>query len=75
MKKWITALKLVVMVVVFSLPVTVSAQTGFDDDVCDNPPCEPEPVPFDGGAGFLVAAAVGYGLKKARDHKKSVKKD
>jgi hypothetical protein len=27
-------------------------------------------VPVDGGLGFLLAAGVGYGVKKAREYKK-----
>lgn len=46
-------------------PLLIHAQGGFDDNVTDNP------VPFDGGVSLLVAAGIGYGLKKAHDRKKS----
>ncbi len=45
----------------------IYAQGGFDDNVNDNP------VPFDGGVSLLVAAGVGYGLKKAHERKKAQK--
>jgi hypothetical protein len=41
------------------LPVLLQAQSDFTDDTEDNP------VPIDGGVSILVAAAIGYGLKKA----------
>jgi glycine hydroxymethyltransferase len=31
-------------------------------------------VPFDGGVSLLVAAGIGYGIKKARQHKRAEKK-
>ncbi len=30
------------------------------------PPPPPNPIPIDGGVGFLLAAGVGYGIKKMR---------
>ena len=41
------------------------------DDVGPTP-TEPPPaeIPIDGGASFLVAGGVAYGLKKLRDHRK-----
>lgn len=38
------------------LPALVNAQPVFDDDVND--------IPIDGGLSLLVAAGVGYGVKK-----------
>ncbi len=59
-------IKWVFIICIVCTPVFVMAQ-GFDDDVLDNP------VPFDGGVSLLVAAGIGYGLKKARDKQKSQK--
>lgn len=39
---------------------------GFDDDTIDQ-------VPVDGGLSLLVAAGVGYGVKKLKDAKKKIK--
>ena len=37
------------------------------------PPCwDPECIPIDGGIGFLIAAGAVLGVKKIRDHKKTV---
>ena len=41
---------------------TLLAQDGFGDGVTD--------VPIDGGLSLLVAAGVGYGIKKVRDGRK-----
>ena len=47
----------------FLLPALIHAQApGFGDDVDD--------VPVDGGLSLLVAAGVGYGVKKVKEHKK-----
>jgi hypothetical protein len=35
-----------------------------------DPEGDPDLVPVDGGLGFLLAAGVGYGVKKAREYKK-----
>ncbi len=58
-----------ILVIAFFLgaPLFTIAQGGFDDNVNDNP------VPFDGGVSLLVAAGIGYGLKKANDRKKANK--
>jgi hypothetical protein len=50
---WIT---LVCMMAIILLPTLVHAQPGFGDDVDD--------VPVDGGLSLLVAAGVGYGVKR-----------
>lgn len=42
----------------FLLPLLSNAQPGFGDDVND--------VPIDGGLSVLVAAGIGYGLKKMK---------
>jgi hypothetical protein len=57
----ITRILLIIMMAF--LPMLLKAQATFDDDVLDNE------VPFDEGAGYLVAAAVIYGLKKATNNK------
>ena len=44
--------------VLFVLPSLVHAQPGFTDDTND--------VPLDGGLSLLLAAGVGYGVKKLR---------
>ena len=48
--------------VISTLPVL--SQPGGDGEV------DPDLIPIDGGLGFLLAAGVGYGIKKARDYKK-----
>ena len=47
------------------LPVIVNAQPPDDD------PGDPD-APIDGGVSLLVAAGIGYGLKKARDNRKKI---
>ena len=64
--------KVALVICIVSMPVLVKAQPpGFDDEsefgVTD------VQVPFDGGVGLLVSAAIVVGLKKARDTKKSEK--
>ena len=44
--------------VAICLPSLVNAQPVFDDDVND--------VPVDGGLSLLIAAGVGYGVKKIK---------
>jgi hypothetical protein len=46
------------------MPTILIAQ-GFDDQTID--------VPFDGGVSLLVAAGIGYGLKKVYDKRKEEK--
>lgn len=61
--KWI--IRITAVVIVFCFPVLVHAQ---------NPGCDPNTgigcVPIDGGLSFLIAAGVGYGIKKVRDSRK-----
>ena len=52
---------LVLLVIFFMLPAITHAQPGFGDDVDD--------VPLDGGLSLLVAAGVGYGVKKMKQRK------
>lgn len=56
-------IQLLALVVVFMLPSLLHAQPGFVDDVSDTP--------IDGGLTLLVAAGVGYGVKKLREKKQS----
>jgi hypothetical protein len=55
MKKYFPIL---LMLVITSLPFIAMAQPGFGDDTDD--------VPVDGGLSLLVAAGVGYGIKKLK---------
>ena len=52
----------ILLCILFILPTFLHAQPGFDDDVND--------VPVDGGLSLLVAAGVGYGVKKVRERRK-----
>ena len=54
----------VVLILVCFLPMITQAQIP-----CD-PAIDPSCVPIDGGVGFLIAAGVGYGVKKIRDSRK-----
>ena len=59
MKKFLFSL-----IAVFGLSLTVA--------LADNPPPidpNPDPIPVDGGVSFLVAAGVGYGVKRLRAKK------
>ena len=69
MKKLLNKLKLLLIIGMITTPGILLGQPGGDDDddVTD--------VPFDGGVSLLVAAGVGYGLKKAHDKKKAEKKE
>jgi hypothetical protein len=65
MKLKISTTKLVTFALLFAfflLPAITHAQPGFGDDVDD--------VPLDGGLSLLVAAGVGYGVKKLKRNKK-----
>jgi len=35
-------------------------------------PCDPGPCPIDGGLSLLIAAGVGYGVKKYRDGRRKM---
>lgn len=50
-----------------ALPLSGHAQLG---DPGDDPDA---PVPIDGGVSILLAAGIGYGIKKANDHRKKNK--
>ena len=49
------------------LPTVLMAQP----DPCVDP-ADPACVPIDGGLSFLIAAGVGYGVKKVRDSRKKL---
>ena len=55
----------ILIIVLLVFPSIVNAQPGFGDDVDD--------VPVDGGLSLLVAAGVGYGVKKLKRNKKENK--
>jgi hypothetical protein len=54
------------MIIFCFLPSLVNAQI---DPGCD-PQVDPACVPIDGGLSLLIAAGVGYGIKKVRDSRK-----
>ena len=57
----------VLIIILICLPALVHAQGSPTDPGCDvlDPAC-----PIDGGLGLLLAAGVGYGIKKIRDTRK-----
>jgi hypothetical protein len=55
------------LLVLLTLPLSGNAQLG--DDFVD----PDAPVPIDGGVSILLAAGIGYGIKKANDHRKKNK--
>jgi hypothetical protein len=66
MKSAVMMWKLWIMAGILVLPILATAQgPAFDEQVLD--------VPFDGGVSLLVAAGIGYGIKKAREKKKAEK--
>ena len=62
MKLKTSTIQLVIMAACFLVPCLLHAQPGFGDDVDD--------VPIDGGLSLLVAAGVGYGVKKIKASRK-----
>ncbi len=59
----------------FSLSLLVLSCFSQTDPFPDDAPCgppfgDPCPIPIDGGVGFLIAAGLVYGGKKANDLKK-----
>lgn len=65
MKNVIKRLKLFLVIGMIVIPAFVKAQPPFDPGVTD--------APFDGGVSLLVAAGIGYGLKKVYNKKKAGK--
>ena len=55
------------LIVVFLLTFTTGVMAQPDDNGEDPPPND---IPIDGGLAFLLAAGVGYGVKKVRDSRK-----
>jgi len=63
MKKNSWIIKTASLVIMFCLPFLAMAQA---PDPGDCPTC----IPIDGGLSLLIAAGVGYGIKKVRDGRK-----
>lgn len=57
---------LAIIMLLFFSPVLTQAQ----DEFLPPPPPDPIDTPIDGGIGLLVAAGVGYGIKKVRDSRR-----
>ena len=55
---------LMIFIMVFTVNLVVHAQDP------NGPDPGPDPAPIDGGLGILLAAGVGYGVKKYREKKK-----
>jgi len=56
--------KLLFILIIICLPtINLFANAGFDDEVTD--------VPIDGGISVLLAAGVGYGIKKMKRNNKN----
>ncbi len=62
MKLNISTIQIIMLTCFFLLPCLLHAQPGFGDDVDD--------VPVDGGLSLLVAAGVGYGIKRVKGYRK-----
>lgn len=62
MKKILNIKSLIVIIVLF-LPIFVLADGSLDD-----PPYNPD-APIDGGLSLLIAAGIGYGVKKIKEKK------
>jgi hypothetical protein len=63
-RKWLLVLSLL-FVTLSVLPGTIHAQGPNDPSDITDPDA-----PIDGGVGLLVAAGIGYGIKKVRDNQK-----
>lgn len=62
-----TIIKTAALIILFCLPVLAHAQV---NPGCD-PAVDPSCVPIDGGLGFLIAAGIGYGIKRVRGNEKN----
>jgi hypothetical protein len=62
MKLKISTIQIIVLLALFLVPSLLHAEPGFNDDV--------DEVPIDGGLSLLVAAGVGYGVKKIKEKRK-----
>jgi hypothetical protein len=67
MKKMANSLRLILVTIIITIPSILIAQTGGEEEQND------ANLPFDGGVSLLVAAGIGYGLKKVHDRKKTEK--
>jgi len=52
------------------IAIEIFAQ-GAGGDPGGEPGGDPDLIPVDGGLGFLLAAGVGYGVKKAREYRRN----
>ncbi len=73
MKKFAGVFLFLLLTLIFlvCVPVLVHAQIG--DPGCDplcNCRADGSVCPIDGGLGFLLAAGIGYGIKRVKDSKK-----
>ena len=71
MKKVIKKLKLALAIGLVTIPTILMAQPDPPGDGDNN--TNDADVPFDGGVSLLVAAGIGYGIKKVYDQKKQEK--
>lgn len=53
-----TSITIFILLAITSLPAIAQTDPGTDPDV-----------PIDGGIGFLIAAGVGYGIKKVKEQR------
>jgi hypothetical protein len=58
MKLKVSTIQIIMLLAVICLPALLHAEPGFPDDV--------DEVPIDGGLSLLVAAGVGYGVRKIK---------
>ena len=63
--KWLVATAFLMLITIPSFAQGPGGDPGGDPDL----------IPIDGGLGFLLAAGVGYGVKKARDFHRKKKQD
>ncbi len=78
MKNVIKRLKLVLVIGMITMPTILMARDPLGDSTIGGGDPNPYPqndaeLPFDGGVSLLVAAGIGYGLKKVYDKRKAEK--
>jgi len=77
MKKEVIIRKFLLVVIIMVLSTLVKAQVDIPEPPTDSggDPWDVQDVyvPFDGGVSLLVAAGIGYGVKKAREKRKADK--